>query len=134
MIKAQSITRESYSLSDKSLRTDYRLRDLDGRETFRIIFSSNEYLDFYSEDVASYVYEVLKTMDRITKRELLEMMIPPQPYLKSVLNHYRKDKEQIIKNEKAVEELEKQIDDLVYKLYNINGVERRIIEEYLKKY
>jgi hypothetical protein len=50
------------------------------------------------------------------------------------MNQYRKDKEQIVKNERAVEELEKQIDDLVYKLYDITYAERRIIEDYLKKF
>jgi hypothetical protein len=38
------------------------------------------------------------------------------------------------KNEEALKELEKQIDDLVYKLYDITYVERRIIEDYLKKF
>jgi polyhydroxyalkanoate synthesis regulator phasin len=91
-------------------------------------------LDFYSEDVASYVFEVLKTMNRITKRQLLELKIPAQPYLKNLINQYRKDKEKIVKNDKTIEELEKQIDDLVYKLYDISYTERRIVEDYLKKF
>jgi len=77
---------------------------------------------------------VLKTLNRIAKRELLELKIPAQPHLKSLMDQYRKDKEQIVKNEKAVKELEKQIDDLVYKLYDITHQERRIIEQYLAKF
>ena len=134
LIKAKSLSKLSYSVSKKSLRTDYLLRDLDGKETFRIILATNEYLDFYSEDVASYVFEILKTLNRVTKRELLELRIPQEPHLKNLLNQYRKDKEQIVKNEKAVKELEKQIDDLVYKLYDVTYKERRIIEEYLAKF
>jgi len=134
VIRAQSLSRESYAISEKSLRTDYLLRDLDGKETFRIILAPNEYVDFYSDEVASYVFEVLKTMNRITKREFLELKIPSQPHLKRLMNQYRKDKEQIVENEKAVKELEKQIDDLVYKLYDITYPERRIIEEYLAKF
>jgi len=134
IIKAQSISRESYAISEELLRTDYLLRDLDGKETFRIIFAENEFIDFYSEETASYVLEVLKTMDRITKRELLEFKIPTQPHLRNLMHQYQKDKEQIVKNEKAVEELEKRIDDLVYKLYDITYAEKRIIEDYLKKF
>jgi hypothetical protein len=134
VIKTQSISKESYAISEKLLRTDYLLRDLDGKETFRIILAPNEYVDFYSEEVASYVFEVLKTMNRITKHGLLELKIPAQPHLKGLINQYQKDKEQIVKNEKEVEELEKQIDDLVYKLYDITYAERRIIEGYLKKF
>jgi hypothetical protein len=134
VIKAQSLSKESYTISEKSLRTDYRQRDLDDSETFKIILATNEFMGFYSEDVASFVFEVLKKMTMVTKRELLELNIPSQSYLKSLMNQHRKDKEQIVKNEKAVEELEKQIDDLVYKLYDIAYAERRIIEDYLKKF
>jgi len=98
------------------------------------IFTWSAYVDFNSEEVASYVHEVLKTMNRITKRELLELKIPVQPHLKNLTDQYRKDKEQIVKNEEAVKELEKQIDDLVYKLYNITYTVRRVIEEYLTKF
>jgi len=133
LIKAQSLSKSLYTISDTSLRTNY-LKDLYGKETFRINLASDEFLDFSSEEVASCVLEVLKTMNRITKRELLELKIPKQPYLKNLMNQYRKDKEQIVKNEKAVKELEKQIDDLVYKLYDITYAERRIIEDYLKKF
>ena len=134
VIKTQSLPREFYAISKKSLRTDYKQKDLDGSETFRIILATNEFIDFYSEEVATYVFEVLKNMNRMTKRELLELEIPQQPHLKNLMNQYRKDKEQIVKNEKAVKELEKQIDDLVYKLYDITYKERRIIEEYLAKF
>ena len=109
-------------------------RDLSGKETFRINLARNEYIDFSSEEVATYVYEVLKKVKRLTKHELLELKIPQKPHLKNVLNEYRMDKEQIAKNRKVIEELEKQIDNLVYKLYNITYAERRIIENYLKKY
>jgi type I restriction-modification system DNA methylase subunit len=134
VVKAQSLSKPSYSISKKQLRTDYKQRDLDGKETFRIILAPNEFLDFYSEEIASYILEVLKTMKSFTKRELLELKIPPQPHLKTLMTLYRKDKEQVVKNEEALKELEKQIDDLVYKLYDITYVERRIIEDYLKKF
>jgi type I restriction-modification system DNA methylase subunit len=134
VVKAQSLSKSSYSISEKQLRTDYKQRDLDGRETFRIILAPNEFLDFYSEQIATYVLEVLKTMNSVTKQELLKLKIPQQPHLKNLLSMYQKDKEQIVKNEKAIEELEKQIDDLVYKLYGITYAERRIIEDYLKKF
>lgn len=134
VVKAQALSYSAYTISEKSLRTDYKQRDLDGSETFRIILANNEFIDFYSEEIASYVFEILKNMSRITKRELLELQIPQQPHLKTLLNQYRKDKEQIVKNEKAVEELEKQIDDLVYKLYDITYAERRVIEDYMKKF
>ena len=132
-VKAKSLSKPSYVISEKNLRSDY-LRDLDGREIFRIIVATDEYLDFSSEEVASYIFDVLKTFDRITQRELLELKIPAQPYLKSLMDQYRKDKEQIVKNEEVVKELEKQIDDLVYKLYDITYQERRIIEQYLAKF
>lgn len=132
--KAVSLSRESYSVSEKSLRADYKLRDLDGKETFRIILAPNEYVDFYSEEVASCVWETLKTLKVVSKRELLEMKIPKETHLKTLMNRYQKDKEKLVENEKAIEELERQIDDLVYKLYGITDAEKRIIENYLKKF
>lgn len=134
VVKTQNLSNPSYTISEKSLRTDYLGRDLNGKEIFRIIIARGEYIDFYSEEVASYVLEVLKTFDRITKRELLELKIPQRAPSKNLMNQYRRDKEQIIENGKAAKELEKQIDDLVYKLYDITYKERRIIEEYLTKF
>jgi len=134
IIKTQNLSKESYAVSSKSLRTDYRQRSLDGSETFRIILATDEFIDLGSEQIASYVFEILGSMGRVTKRELLEMEIPEQQPLKSMLSQYKRDKDQKVKNEKAVEELEKQIDDLVYKLYDISYAERRIVEDYLKKF
>lgn len=134
VLKAQNLSKESYAVSLKSLRTDYRQKGLDGSETFRIILGASEFIDLGSEQVASYVFEILKNVGRITKRELLEMRIPQQEHLKITLSQFRHDKEKIVKDAKTVRELEKQIDDLVYRLYNIDLGERRVIEGYLKKF
>ena len=132
-IKAQSVSKSSYPVSEGSLKTHY-LRDIYSKEVFRINLAPNEYIDFGSEEIASYVFEVLKNLNRITKRELLELKIPQPPYLKNLMERYKNDEEQVVKNERAVKELEKQIDDLVYRLYDITYKERRIIEEYLSKF
>ena len=134
VVKEQSLSKPSYSIAEKQLKTDYKQRDLDGRETFRIILAPNEFLDFYSEHIASYVLEVLKTMKSVTKRELLELKIPPTEHLKNLMTQYPKDKEKIVENQKMVKDLEKQMDELVYKLYDISYAERRIIEDYLTKF
>lgn len=132
-VRTQSLSKSSYVISDKNVRSDY-FRDLGDNEVFRIILRSDEYLDFTSENVASYVFEVLKTYERITKRELLELRIPKEPRLKNLLTQCKEDKKKVAKNKKTVKELEKQIDDLVYKLYDITYKERKIIEEYLAKF
>ncbi|RLI41835.1 hypothetical protein DRO69_11115, partial [Candidatus Bathyarchaeota archaeon] len=95
-IKIQNLSKFSYKISERTLTSHY-FSDLYGKETFRISLASNEYVDFSFEEVASYVLEVLNTMNRITNRELLEMKIPAQPHLKNLLSRYRKDKEQITK-------------------------------------
>jgi adenylate kinase family enzyme len=84
--------------------------------------------------LASFVLERLRALNRVTKREVLELKIPQQPYLNYLIDRYQKDKEQVVKEQKCIEELEKQIDDLVYKLYDITYAERRIIKDYLKKF
>lgn len=132
-VKRKNLSKPSYRISEKSLRSDY-FRDLDGREMFRIILATDEYLDFVSEEVASYVFDVLKRFDRITQRELLELEIPERDHLTTLLQRHKNDKDQAVKNEEAVKELEKHVDDLVYKLYDMTYKERRIIEEYLAKF
>jgi type I restriction-modification system DNA methylase subunit len=133
IIKAQSISRDSYGLSDKYPRTDYLIRDLDGKETFRVILATGEYLDFGSEEPASYLLEVLRKSDRITRRELFDISVPQQPYLKTILGRHQKDKALVADIEKTVRDSEKQMDDLVYSLYELNRSEVRIIENYLKR-
>jgi type I restriction-modification system DNA methylase subunit len=135
IIKGQNLSSDSFGISEKSPRTYYKQRDLmNGSETFKLIFGADEFIDFDSEEIASYVLELLKKVDRITKRELFDFKIPRQSHLRHLLGQYRKDKEQITKNKKMIEELEKQIDDLVYRLYEIDYAERRIIENYLKEF
>ena len=130
-----NLSLSAFQISADKIRT-YSFKELEYpfREVFRIILTNQESMDFYSENVASYVFEVLKNMDRVTKRELLELEIPKLAYLKNLMNQYRKDREQIVKYGKMIEELERQIGDLVYKLYDITYAERRIIEDYLKKF
>jgi type I restriction-modification system DNA methylase subunit len=134
LVKAQNLSDTAFTISEKSLRTDYIQRDLDGSETFRIILHTNEFIDFHTEDIATYVFEMLRRKERITKRELLEFKILQKPYLKTLLNQNKRDKEKSITGEKQFEDLSKQIDDLVYKLYDISYAERRIVEGYLKKF
>lgn len=62
-----------------------------------------------------------------------DISVPQQPYLKSILGQQRKDTALIADIEKAVRDSEKQIDDLVYSLYELNRSEVRIIENYLKR-
>jgi len=133
VIKRKRLIKPSYIISEKKIRSHY-FRELNGKEIFRILLATDEYLDFGSEEVASYVFDVLKTLDNITQRELLGLSIPPQDHLRTLMQQAKKDKEQILKNGKAVKELEKQIDGLVYKLYDITPKERRLIEEYLAKF
>jgi hypothetical protein len=133
IIKAQSISRDSYGLSDKYPRTDYLTKDLDGNETFRVILAMGEYLDFGSEEPASYLLEVLRKSDRITRRELFDISVPQQPYLKTILGRHQKDKALVADIEKTVRDSEKQMDDLVYSLCELNRREVRIIENYLKR-
>lgn len=132
-IKAQSLSKPSYTISEKLLKTHY-LKDLDGKEIFRINLAPNEYIDFSSEETASFVLETLKTRNGITKRELFELKVPSKEHLKTVMIRYRKDKERIVKTEEAIEEVEKQIDDLVYKLYDITYAERRIVQDFLRRF
>jgi len=133
LVKVPNLSQASYTISDERLGTQY-FKDLDGKDIFRISLGPTEFLDFYIEEVATYVHEVLKTLKLVTRRELLELKIPPYKYLQTLLKQYKRDKGRITENEKAVEDLEGQIDELIYKLYDISYAERRIIEDYLTKF
>jgi hypothetical protein len=50
----------------------------------------------------------LRALNRVTKREVLELKIPQQQYLNYLIDRYQKDKEQVVKEQKPIEELEKQ--------------------------
>ena len=132
-IKAQRLSKSYYKISESSLKPHY-FRDIYNKEVFRISLATDEYVDFDSDEIASYVLEVLKNMSRITKRELLQLKIPKYSNLVDLMSIYRRDRGKIVENKKAVKELEKQIDDLVYKLYDIDFKERRDIEEYLARF
>jgi hypothetical protein len=132
LVKGHSLTRDTYIIPPNSLRTDYKQSDLDGTETFRVILAPEEQIHFSHEDAASYVLEILKRANIITKRELFELRIPQKPHLKSLLNQRRNDIEQIARDKKKIAEIDRRVDDLVYELYDINYSERKVIENQLK--
>lgn len=126
------LTKTCYNISEKKPRASY-LKDLNGKEIFRVILADDEFVDFNSEVFASYVLELLKRKNEITKRELLELRLPHPTQLKSLLSVYSRDKQQLLENEKMIEKLGKQVDELVYRLYDMNNSEKRIVEDLLKK-
>jgi len=127
------LSRKSYTFSKKHMRTDF-LRNLDGKEVFRITLATNEFIDFYTDVFASYVLELLKMKKTVTRRELLELKLPPQSHLGNLMREYSRDTQQVIKNNKEVTKFEKQIDDLTYNLYGLSYKERGIVEKYLEKF
>ena len=129
VVIAQNISKPSYNISDSTLRSQY-MRDPYGKEVFRILLGTNEYLDFRSEELATYVFRTLEKATRVTKRELLEMKIPHSD-LKRILQEYEADKALVIQNEREIKQLEKRINNLVYELYDTPLGERRTIEKYL---
>ena len=128
-----NLSKKSYKISEKSLRTD-RFTDIHDKETFRVIITIGEYIDMFSKYEQLYVYEWLRTKigEIVTRDELIRLNIPSER-LKEILDELESDKRRIELIKKKINDFEIQIDNLVYELYGVVG-ERDTIEQYLARF
>jgi len=129
-----NLSKKSYKIFEKSLRTE-RLTDVYDKENFRIIITMGEYIDLFSKYEQLYVYEWLRTKigEIVTRDELIRLNIPSER-LKEILDELESDKKHIEHIKKTINDIEMQIDNLVYELYDITEEERWTIEQYLARY
>ena len=86
-----------------------------------------------TKEKAEYMYLALEGK-KVKKNKKLEIMIPKSNnVVKEVINRYKNDKRKLERS-KSVEELEKEINKLVYKLYGLDKKDQKIIEEFLKRF
>ena len=66
-----------------------------------------------TESSAEFLFEVLKRKDRIIKNDLLRMEVPPDADAERVMREYKGDFEKIEVLKRAIEDLDKSMDELV---------------------
>jgi seryl-tRNA synthetase len=72
--------------------------------------------------------------DSADKGEKIEILVPrSNSDVKEILQEYEEDKEKL-EDMPSVEELEEEINELVYGLYDLDDEEIKVIEDFLEKF
>jgi hypothetical protein len=104
-------------------------------EGSRIVLGKNDFIDVKEIDSDLKEEYVIKTLKgrKARKYEEFRIKIPrSDAMVKKILDMYEKDKERM--REKSIRELEKEINERVYKLYGLNEEDKKVIEEFLEKF
>jgi len=126
-----NLTKNRYRLTEKARLSFFR--DLDSNMVFRTHLSDKEYLDFRTEGYARYVAELLNTRQEITKGDILRLSIPSISDLKELLKWLEGDKRLVDERKEDIADIEKRMNDLIYDVYGLDGEEKLLVREYIKK-
>ncbi|MCD6331427.1 MAG: hypothetical protein J7L80_04430, partial [Thermoplasmata archaeon] len=85
-----------------------------------------------TKERAEYVAIALKGK-KAKKGEKVKILIPKdEENVKEMLEEYRQDKKKL--EEMPIAKLEEEINELVYELYGLNEEDKKVIEDFLKKF
>ncbi|MFW6196246.1 MAG: Eco57I restriction-modification methylase domain-containing protein [Thermoplasmatota archaeon] len=129
-------------ISKKTLKIEYRHKNIrpnvqktqDGM--YGIIIGERKKEDpilVDTEEKAGFVEKALKE-DSVRKGEKIEILVPKSnKVVKEILEEYRKDKQKLDEMP-PVEELEEEINQIVYDLYDLDDKDIEVIENFLEKF
>lgn len=100
---------------------------------YNIIIKKEKPIFVDSEIKAEFVKSALKGK-KVGKNEKIQLLLPKSDFItKEIIEEWKKDKKKI-KEEPTISTLENEINELVYRLYNLNDEDKKIIEEFLSKF
>jgi hypothetical protein len=119
-----------YRFSKKNLEIE-TVREIMGETSYRLQITKKEHFTFRTLNEARYVQKLLRKKGKVTKSALIALGIPSKNELDKIMSQYDQDVKRMKEIEESVQKLEDEIDELVYKLYGLDSVDKKIIEEYL---
>lgn len=105
-----------------------------GKGLHKLSLDNDNYITFASRELAEYVLEWLKRRKRVRRRELLGLEVPSEKEVVKVMKEFSGDQERVEELKGEVKRLEGEIDELVYDLYGLNAKDRKVIEEFLRRF
>lgn len=101
---------------------------------YRLWINKQDYIDFDHQNMAEYVRQCLQKKDKIRRDEMLKLKVPIGEHLEKITLEFNKDRRRTEEIKKKIQKLEKEIDELVYGLYDLNNEDTKIIEEFLGRF
>lgn len=101
---------------------------------YRVWINKQDYIDFDHPQIAEYVRQCLLKKDKIRRGEMLKLKIPTDEDLEKIMHEFIEDQRKVGEIKKEVQNLEKEIDELVYALYGLNDEDKKVIEKFLERF
>jgi len=127
------LSKESYKFSENDLEIE-RFKELTGEESYRLRIAKNENIVFKSSEEAKYVQMLLRKSGRISKDKLIALEIPAEEELNKAMKEHKQDMATIEEIKKSIDELEEEVNILVYDIYGLDADDKKIIKDYLTKF
>ena len=104
------------------------------KELYKLLLTEDDYILFSSKAMAECALEQLKHKNKIHIDEIYDLELPQEKDAEKVLKEFLNDKMKVEEIRKEIKKLEREIDELVYDLYELDTKDREIIEEFLRKF
>ncbi|MCX2819046.1 N-6 DNA methylase [Haladaptatus sp. F3-133] len=129
---------DSIDLDDDDYRQDPMRKndkmEVDTEEVYQVVMKRGHTIDFGSESVRDFVYDLLKAQDRrLGRSEILNTEVPTEDDVLELMDEYRDDEEEIERLESEAEELQEELDDIILsEVYELDEEDVEVIDEFLE--
>ncbi|TKX84003.1 type I restriction endonuclease subunit M, partial [Halorubrum sp. SS5] len=129
---------DSIDLSDDDYRQDpIRTNDkmtVSSEKVYQVVLKQGHALEFTDEQVRDFVFNFLKSQDkRLGRPELINMEVPTQEDVVTLMNEYESDEARIEELEQEAEQLQDELDDVILReVYDLNESDVSVVDGFLE--
>lgn len=129
---------DSIDLDDDDYRQDpIRINnkiEVSSNTIYQVVMKRGHTLDFEDRSVRDFVYKLLKAQDkRLGRMETLNIYVPTRDDVLTLMDEYESDEVRIGELEAKVEELQKELDDLIlHDVYDLDDEDVAVVDEFLE--
>lgn len=104
-----------------------------GEEIYRVVMKRGHTIDFDSEAVREFVFELLTAHDRrLSRPEVLNVAVPPTEDVLALMDEYESDRDRIAELERESERLQAELDDVILReVYDLSDEDVAVVDEFL---
>ncbi|QRV16007.1 N-6 DNA methylase [Haloterrigena salifodinae] len=116
------------------IRTNEKMNVQTTDEVYQVVMKRGHYIDFDSEEVRDFIYQLLKSQDRrLNRTEVLNMSVPSKEGILALMDEYASDKERIQELEEESDEKQAELDEMIlYDVYDLSEDDKAVMEDYLE--
>lgn len=131
---AQSINLDGDDYRQGPIRKNAKMDVESAEEVYQVVMKQNHELDFNSELVRDFVFELLTAQNRrLARSDILGMETPTRDEVVDLMKEYRSDEEKIEELKDDFEQYREELDEVILReVYGLNESDEEVVDDFLK--